>query len=184
MKISQLVNGQKTDFFDYHRDEVLEKEVRDWKWKSSIRVNGILSVGWFLNNDILVIGADGVFIANCDSGELFYEDYETDFNRNFSPNNLFYTVKERNEKLNVFGLRGGGGNLISPDKKWKIDIVCVTWRFNLIQLSNLRENGSCYIELSDGGYEDKLHCGFSEDGNYFLVKSNNSIDVFARQSKK
>ncbi|TAD81434.1 MAG: hypothetical protein EAY75_17755, partial [Bacteroidetes bacterium] len=135
MQLSQIINGQKTDFFDYHKDAVVQKKVRDWIWKSSIRVNGIIAVGWYLNNDVLIIGADGVFVANCNSGEIFLDDYETDFNKNFSSNNLFYTDNERKEKILVFGLRGGGGNLLSPDRKWKIGIVHITWRLSIIQLN-------------------------------------------------
>lgn len=75
------------------------------------------------------------------------EDYESDFKKYLSADNLKYSLKERNEIVDVFGLRGGGGNLLTSDNEWKLEINNIHNNFKIPRLMNYKTRKSCFLSF-------------------------------------
>lgn len=176
MNIRQIINHYKENNV-YNEFSLVEKTL-SWELHYSIRINGIIAAGWLKNNDVLIIGADAIFISSNIVKKIIDEDYDTDFNKHMSSNNLFYDLSGRNELVNVFGIRGGGGNLFSTKYKLALDSIYFDNTICIPRVTNLKDNSFDFIELPLVHYSEKLLCGFSDDESLFMVKGSNFINVY------
>jgi hypothetical protein len=179
MRLTDLINSYKADFFSHFKDESLNKSIEGWMHHSSVSINGVIAVGWLQNDDIMVIGSDGIFVYDIQKKGIVFEDYETELKHNISHNNLIYFLENRNEKVNIFGLRGGGGNLLTKDR-WHLDIINLTWNIKVPRILKYYTQKSFYIELIVPSYESYLYLGFSESENFFLIMGDSGIDIYSR----
>ncbi len=178
MKFSDIINSDKINYLKAHADETIYDKLQEWEFYASISLNGIIACGWFINDDIMVISSDGVFIYDTVSSEIRDENYEEIFQKNISKDNINYFHQKRGESLPIFGLRGGNGNLLTGDGTWKIDIINISYYQNVPKLTNYRTGNYAFLKLNKCTYEDILFCGFSKSENYFLIMGNNGIDIY------
>lgn len=115
MKLKELKDKYEGGFPDELLNANLFKEMDEWKYYSSVPLNGIIAIGWLSNDDVVVINGDGTFIYGIQKKEIVFTDYEeaTSFEKYISDDNLTFFVESRSETVSIFGLRGGGGNLLT-----------------------------------------------------------------------
>lgn len=179
MRLKDIYDQYKADIFDeVSSNDNLEKETDEWGYHSSINFNGIIAIGWFSNDDILLINTDGIFIYDVPNKEVVFRDSETSMARNISDNNLFFFVESRSENVSIFGLRGGGGNLLTKNNRWSLYPMEIAWNTKIPKLSNNRNGRSYYLELKQNGYEGHMYLGFSQSQKYFLVMGDRGVDIF------
>jgi hypothetical protein len=166
-------------------DEFLQEEIinlnEEWSLYSVIKINASIFLGWLENDDLLIVSMDGIFLYDITNKDIVMEDYESDFKKNLSTDNLHYSLKDRNEIIDVFGLRGGAGNLLTVDNKWKLEIVNIYNGYKIPKITNYRTSQSWFFKLQDISYEGYLYCGFSKTQNYFVLFGDQGINIFKKQ---
>lgn len=182
MRLKDIYDRYKADVFDeISANDKLVKETDEWGYHSSIKFSGIIATGWFSNDDLLLINADGIFIYDVFNKEIVFRDYETPLERNLSDDNLSFFVGIRSENVSVFGLRGGGGNLLTKNNRWSLYPMEIAWNTKIPRLSNNRDGRVYYLELRQNDYEGYMYLGFSQSENYFLVMGDQGVDVFIQK---
>ena len=178
MKISNIINYEPNGYLSVYRNELLETEIEGWRYYNSFHLNGIIAVGWFNNDDILILSADGIFVFGMLEKSIIYEDYGR-FKQYISSDNLTYFFQERNETLQIFGLRGGNGNCLARKISWTLDIVNLSYDKRIVKLSNYKQQSQyAFLEMKKATYEDILFMGFSKSEQYFLIMGNNGVDIW------
>lgn len=178
MKISDIINQTQDNYLEDNPDEIIGNSFTEWSYCISHRVNGIIACGWFQNDDILIISADGIFVFDIFEKKIVYEDYDTPFHRYISSDNLIFYFEKRQEHSPIFGLRGGNGNLLTSNNVWKLDINYLTCYKKIPKLYNYKKNLSCFLLLQAPSYEDKIFVGFSKSEKFFLIMGNNGLDIY------
>lgn len=183
MKLNDLKDKYEGSLSDELLDQNLVKGVDEWGYYSSVSLNGIIATGWLSNDDILVINGDGTFIYDIQKKAIVFADYDdaTSFKKYISDDNLTFVVQSRSETVSVFGLRGGGGNLLTKDNFWKLEVVNIAWNIRVPRLSNNRIGKEYFIELTQNFYEGYMYLGFSKSEKYFVIMGDGGLDVFLRK---
>ncbi len=180
MKLSSILKANKAKLFSNIEDSTLTKSCGEWFYQYNCSVSGNIGVGWLSNDDILLFGLDGIYIVDKDKGEIIFEDLENNVNDYISKDNVSFYVEHRNETVNIFGLRGGGGNLLTEDKRWELDVFPLSWNIKTPKISNIRTRSVYYPELTLLSYEGYLFVGFSSSNDYFLIMGDRGIEVYKR----
>lgn len=180
MKLSDLITECKCDIFSNISNNNLVSNTGEWAYYSSVRLNGPIAVGWLSTDDIFLINGDGIFVYDICQKAMVFEDYKTPFQGNISDDNLTYFFKDRNEAVNLFGLRGGGGNLLTKDSQWKLELISISWNVKVPQVNNWKTRVSNYIELKQNLYEGYKYIGFSKSEIYFLIMGDGGVDIYKR----
>jgi hypothetical protein len=162
MKINNIINHELNGNLSAYPNELLRTEIEGWSYYNSFHLNGIIAVGWFNNDDILILSADGIFVFGMLEKSIIYEDYGR-FKQYISSDNLTYFFQERNETLQIFGLRGGNGNCLARKISWKLNIVNLSYDKRIVKLSN---------------YKQQDQYAFLESEQYFLIMGNNGVDIW------
>jgi hypothetical protein len=179
MRLKEIEYKYKSNVFDELSDAILMRETDEWVYHSSVPLNGIIAIGWLSNDDILVINVDGIFIFDIHKKDIIFRDYESSFKKNISDDNTTFFVENKSESVSIFGLRGGGGNLLTKDNLWKLKRIDIAWNIKVPCILNLRTNKSWFLELRQNSYEGEIYLGFSKSENYFVVMGDGGIDIFA-----
>jgi hypothetical protein len=178
MNISNVINYEPNGYLSVYRNELLETEIGGWSYYTSFHLNGIIAVGWFNNDDILILSADGIFVFGMLEKSIIYEDYGR-FKQYIPSDNLTYFFQERNETLQIFGLRGGNGNCFTRKISWTLDIINLSYDKRIVKLSNYNQQSQyAFLEMKKATYEDILFMGFSKNEQYFLIMGNNGVDIW------
>lgn len=180
MRLRELKNKYEGCVFNEISDENLVSKAAEWEYYSPIRLSGIIAIGWFSDDNIFVINLDGIFIYDILKKNIIFSDYEDSFKKNISDDNLTYFVQSKSETVSIFGLRGGGGNLLAKDNTWKIEVFDIAWNIKVPSLLNYRNGKKYFLELQQNSYEGKKYLGFSKSENYFLIMGDGGVDIFSR----
>ena len=113
-------------------------DTQEWGYYSSVPLNGTIAIGWLLDDSVLAINVDGIFIYDIDKKDIVFRDYEISFQKYISDDNLTFFVKNKNETVNIFGLRGGGGSILTKDNKWKLELAYIAWNIRVPKLLNYK----------------------------------------------
>ena len=178
MKLQELKNKYETSVFNELSDENLVEKADEWQYYSGIRLNGIIAIGWLSDDNILLINADGIFIYDILKKNIIFSDYENSFKKSISDDNLTFFVQSNSETVFIFGLRGGGGNLLTKDNTWKIEIADISWNIKIPSLLNYKNGKKYFLELQQNNYEGNKYLGFSKSENYFLIMGDGGVDIF------
>ncbi len=181
MKLKEIATRFKADVFDTVPNEILSSETNDWKFYSWVSVNGLIAIGWLSDDSILAINGDGTFIYDINQKAVVYEDYETPFYIHISEDNLKFFLQVRNETVNIFGIRGGGGNLLTKDNVWKIELAPIAWNIRIPKLINYKSGSVHFVELYQNNYEGDKYLGFSKSEKYFVIMGDSGIDIYLRK---
>ena len=115
----------------------LNKPYLPWTNKSYVCFEGIFACGWTKEDFILLIKYDGYCLINPRNGEVVLEDYsEVSYNL-MSKNNLIFNAKIIDELVNIFGLYGGKGNLVTSDG-WKLNILHPNWPNSVVSIGKAK----------------------------------------------
>lgn len=180
MRLKELKNKYEGDVFNQLSDENLVGKTAEWEYYSAIRLNGIIAIGWLSDDNILLINVDGVFIYDILKKDITFSDYENSFKKNISDDNLTFFVQNKSETVFIFGLRGGGGNLLTKDNVWIIEVADIAWNIKVPSLLNCKNGKKYFLELQQNSYEGNKYLGFSKSENYFLIMGDGGVDVFSR----
>lgn len=93
-----------------------------WKNRIVISASGVIASGWTNDDEVFLISSTGYTVANPITGEIKIRNYDEDDDamNQFSKDNLEFTIKELEQTIKVFGLRGGNGNHLTSDF-WNLD---------------------------------------------------------------
>lgn len=180
MRLKELKNKYDVNVFDELSDENLVAKAGEWEYYSAIGLNGIIAIGWFSDENILLINVDGIFIYDILKKNTIFSDYENSFIKSISDDNLTFFVESKSETVFIFGLRGGGGNLLTKDNTWKIEVVDIAWNIKAPRLLNYKTEKKYFLELQQNSYEGNKYLGFSKSENYFLIMGDGGVDIFSR----
>ncbi|WP_406845120.1 hypothetical protein [Flavobacterium soyae] len=180
MRLKELKNKYDVNMFDELSDENLVAKAGEWEYYSAIGLNGIIAIGWFSDENILLINVDGIFIYDILKKNTIFSDYENSFIKSISDDNLTFFVESKSETVFIFGLRGGGGNLLTKDNTWKIEVVDIAWNIKAPRLLNYKTEKKYFLELQQNSYEGNKYLGFSKSENYFLIMGDGGVDIFSR----
>jgi hypothetical protein len=180
MRLKELKNKYDVSIFNELSDENLVAKAGEWEHYSAIGLNGIIAIGWFSNENILLTNSDGVFIYDILKKNIIFSDYENSFKKSISDDNLTFFVQSKSETVFIFGLRGGGGNLLTKDNIWKIEVVDIAWNIKTPRLLNYKTGKKYFLELQQNSYEGNKYLGFSKSENYFLIMGDGGVDIFSR----
>ncbi len=181
MRLKDLESKYRGNVFDVISNETLLCDTGEWFFHSSVPLNGVIAMGWMSKDDIVVIGIDGIFVYDIVKKKVVIEDYETSFQKYISNDNLTFCIKTLDEKVDIFGKRGGGGNLLTKDNTWKLEMVPITWNINVPRLLNYKSGGQWFLELHQNTYEGNLYLGFSKSEKYFAIMGDRGIDVYSKK---
>lgn len=183
MKIKELVDNNYANVFDlYSRGTSIVAEAEGWRYYSSVKVNAPIAIGWLSDDSLFIVNADGLFIYDTTKREIVFEDFESELLEGMSHNNLRYFIKEKGVEIDVFGIRGGGGNLFTNDNKWSIRLVNLAWNIVVPILTNMRTSKFYFLRLHQLFYEGHKHIGFSNSGKYFVVMGDEGLDIYSMMS--
>ncbi|MCC9018889.1 hypothetical protein [Flavobacterium lipolyticum] len=180
MRLQELKNKYEVSVFNELSDENLVAKAAEWEYYTAIRLNGTIAIGWLSDDNILLINTDGVFIYDILKKNIIFSDYENSFKKSISDDNLTFFVQSKSETVSIFGLRGGGGNLLTKDNTWKIEVVDITWNIKVPSLLNYKNGKKYFLELQQNSYEGNKYLGFSKSENYFLIMGDGGLDIFSR----
>ncbi|WP_125722175.1 hypothetical protein [Flavobacterium ustbae] len=180
MRLKDLKNKYEDNIFNELSDENLVRKASDWEYYSAIRLNGIIAIGWFSDDNILIINGDGIFIYDIIKRNIIFSDYENSFKKTISDDNLTFYFQSKSETVFIFGLRGGGGNLLTKDNSWKIEFFDIAWNIKVPLILNYKNGKKYFLELQQNNYEGKKYLGFSKSENYFLIMGDEGVDIFHR----
>lgn len=179
-----LFKRKKSELYNF----LVEPE-EPWGNRTILPAAGIIAGGWTNDNKVFLLSSDGYSISDPITGEQIIRNRDEDDTAmsKFSTDNLEYTIDELDQKIKVFGLRGGNGNHITSDH-WNLDsfhpelgeqIVGLTnikrhqaqqeyWRnFSLIKLERLENFTLTY--------------GFSPNEKCFGIFGSGGAEIFSRQ---
>ena len=184
MKLKEIKEKYEGSLPDELLDESLVKGMDEWEYYSSVPLNGIIATGWLSNDDIVVINGDSTFIYDIQKKEIVFKDYDdvTSFKKYISDDNLTFFVQNRSETVSIFGLRGGGGNLLTKNTFWKLDVINIAWNIRVPRLSNYKKGNEYFIELTQNFYEGYMYLGFSKSEKYFVIMGDGGLDIFSRKA--
>lgn len=181
MRLNDVLEEYRADLFDSLSNDYLNDETDEWEYYSSIRLNGIIAVGWFANDDILIINMDGIYVYGIITNGFIQEDYDSSFKKYISNDNLKFNSPFNKETIDLFGIRGGGGNLLTNDNVWKLELINLAWNIKLPRLLNFKKRESYFLRLRQNIYEGYMSLGFSKTENYFMVMGDGGIDLFRKK---
>lgn len=180
MKIKDILNNGYENIFDlYSGDENFVSEAEGWEYYSSVPINAPIAVGWFNDDNLFIVSIDGLFIYDTSKKEIVFEDYYSEVLEGISQNNLRYLIKEKGVEVDIFGVRGGGGNLFTNDNKWSIRLVNLAWNIVVPILTSNRTRKFYFLKLEQLFYEGYKHVGFSNSEKYFVVMGDQGLDVYS-----
>lgn len=177
MKIKDVLQTKPDSEFLY--EELVELN-EGWSFYTLLKLNSSILIGWLTNDDLLIVNGDGIFLYDIKNKNITMEDYESNFKKNLSADNLKYSLKERDEIVDVFGLRGGGGNLLTLDSEWKLEINHIHNNFKIPRLMNYKTRKSWFFQLHEMSYEGYMYCGFSKTQKYFLIMGDQGINIYKK----
>ncbi len=152
-----------------------------WTYYCPIERSSIISVGWLSNDDIYFINSDGEYIFDIVNREIIFENFNHQF---YIPNeNLKTFIKDRNENIDIFGMRGGDGNKTTKDDEWYIEIFNLSWNCKIPILQNRKIQYPLFLELKQNFYEGYKFIGFSKSENYFLIMGDGGIDIYKKNTE-
>lgn len=190
-----LLNNNKTklsllnDYQLKYRNEILslnlEEPFEPWKITTEINFEGLFACGWTQSNDIVLVAYGGYEVRTV-QGELVYSDYNQLSYDLMSKDNLSFKI--RDEKIKIFGLYGGNGNLVSSSG-WKLELVYPNWPNGVVLMRRPNKSGEtldfwegCKLLKVNSLDYTGLKCGFSNDENSFIISGSNGIEVFSKKN--
>lgn len=183
MVIKDLIERYKSDLTGlFSLNQEIVDVAEEWSYYSSIPINSPIVTGWFDNDNLLIINVDGLFIYDLKKQKTVFEDYDSKLKPGISNDNLRFYVKEKNIEIDVFGIRGGGGNLLTKDSIWSLGLINLSWNIVAPTITNLRTGKFYFLKLNQLFYEGNIKIGFSKSDNYFAIVGDGGVDIYQRLS--
>jgi hypothetical protein len=160
-----------------------------WENRIVISAAGVIASGWTLNNKVFLFSSDGYSVSDPMTGEQDIRNYDEDNSaiKKFSEDNLEFTIDEIQQKIKVFGLRGGDGNHCTTDY-WDLTSFSPALGEQIIGIGNMKSRQSTYLNWQ--GYElislerleyTSLKFGFSPNEKHFGIFGSAGAEIFTRE---
>lgn len=188
---------KKNDFSDlnsFQKQYLLEiKKIKptspfsDWNKFQFVNFEGLFACGWTSDNLLLMVNYNGYQLVNPLSGKVVEENFERLSYNYMSNNNLEFILPKSNQRINIFGIFGGKGNLVTSDG-WILDIVYPYWPNCLVSLKRPKIDNENILEIWEGIKLIKLemleysnlNCGFSNNEKHFFISGNLGVEIYSR----
>ena len=158
-----------------------------WKRGPFIGGAGLYACGWTEDNKVFMLFPDYYLIGNPFTGEREKIIEDDELIERISKDNLEFDLKENNQKLKVFGLRGGNGNHYTTDKWSLIEILQDSQEkiFGITDYSHFGRSEKVFWENYDLIRLENLEfgqwCGFSPNEKIFGIFGSGGVEIFNRE---
>ncbi len=167
--------------------EFLTEPSEPWKRSVFIGGSGLFCAGWTNESKIFLLFQDYYVIANPITGEREEVVEDSDLLQYLSKDNLEFKIEKINQKIKVFGIRGGEGNHYTSDF-WSLRSFYINLDHFLIGLENLKNRRKHNIEYWKNYDLIKLErleytalkFGFSPDEKHFGIFGSSGVEIFSR----
>lgn len=180
MNLKALEQSLRADVFDNVPDAQIVSQTDCWQYKTGVPINAPIAMGWFENDNILILNSDGVFIFDIQQNQFSHKDFDSTSHQNISGDNLTYAIFPGSERISIFGLRGGGGIKLTKDNRWVLDICYLSWNVRVPRLINTKTNEYYYFDLKRNDFEGYIFVGISNSENYFAIMGDGGIDIYSK----
>ncbi len=161
-----------------------------WSRRTNIPASGIVAGGWNMDEQVLLVSADGYSLTDPHSGKQLARNRDPQLaTAALSITTLTFTSGQGSVPIPVFGANGGDGIHAAPDG-WRLETIAPWWPQEAILLREPHAqgsgpqryfNGAHLLDLSGLDPVD-LKCGFSPSGLHILVLCFSGAVVFSRAS--
>lgn len=168
-------------------DKELDEPKLPWLRGKFIGGSGLIACGWTNDNKVFMLFPDYYIIANPITGirEIMIE--EDNILNYLSKDNLEFKLKELNQKIKVFGLRGGNGNHFTSDR-WEIIEIQQDSQAKIFGITDLQNLGQTtqtfwknYNLIKLLNIEFGQWSGFSPDEKHFGIFGSGGVELFSRK---
>ena len=134
--MKNLFKNNTTNLFDFVKEPSFP-----WGNRVVISAAGIVASGWTKENKVFLYSSDGYSVSDPLSGQQEIRNYDEDnlASKNFSHDNLEFTIGELSETIKIFGLNGGDGNHLTSDF-WNLNSFHPKLGDQIVGLQNLKDN--------------------------------------------
>jgi hypothetical protein len=167
--------------------EHLSEPSAPWKRGPFIGGAGLLAGGWTPESKVFMLFPDYYAVRNPITGENERICEEGDVLNYLSKDNLEYQLKGSDQKIKVFGLRGGNGNHLTSDR-WQLNEILQDSQEKIFGITNLRKVGRSsqtfwknYKLIQLNNLEFGEWCGFSPDEKNFGIFGSGGVELFYRK---
>lgn len=148
---------------------------------------GLFACGWTEDNKVFLLFPDYYVIGNPLTGEREKIVEEDDVLNDLSKDNLEFNLKEIDQKVKVFGLRGGNGNHCTSDR-WSLIEILQDSQEKIFGITDYRNFGrqdqvfwKNYDLINLNNLEFGQWCGFSPNEKHFGIFGSGGVELFNRE---
>jgi hypothetical protein len=158
-----------------------------WQRGPFIGGAGLFACGWTEDNKVFMLFPDYYVIGNPITGEreIMFEDAK--LIERLSKDNLEFDIKENNQRIKVFGLRGGNGNQYTTDR-WRLTEILQDSQEKIFGITDYKHFGRSeqifwknYDLINIQNLEFGQWCGFSPNEKYFGIFGSGGVEIFNRE---
>jgi hypothetical protein len=174
---------KRTNLIDFVKEPPLP-----WTNRVIIPGAGIIASGWTHTNKVFLFSSTGYSVCDPITGQQELRNYDEDDTafKQWSKDNLEFTIRELDQTIKVSGLRGGDGNHYTTDG-WCLDSFTPVLGEQIVGLQNSKNVKSQneywkefdLISLIRLEYST-LKFGFSPNEQHFGIFSAAGAEVFTR----
>jgi hypothetical protein len=158
-----------------------------WKRGAYIGGAGLFACGWTEDNKAFMLFPDYYVIVNPITGEREKMIEDDKLIERLSKDNLEFDLKENNQKIKVFGLRGGNGNHYTTDR-WILTEILLDSQEKIFGITDYNHFGRSepifwknYDLINLENLEYGQWCGFSPNEKYFGIFGSGGVEIFDRE---
>jgi hypothetical protein len=157
-----------------------------WKRGAFIGGAGLFACGWTKDSKLFMLFLDYYITGNPNTGEREIVIEDDSLMDQLSEDNLEFDLKEFDQKIKVFGLRGGNGNHYTTDKWSLVEILQDSQKkiFGIANYQCFEKNDQSFWKNYDliklKSIEFGYWCGFSPDEKYFGIFGSGGVELFRR----
>lgn len=164
-----------------------DKPFTAWNNFQSAEYEGLFACGWTKDDNLLLVNYNGYKLIDPASGFTLEEDNQKLSYEYMSSNNLNFKYNGE-EDINIFGIYGGRGNLVTKDG-WVLDILYPYWPNCIVALKRPTKPNEITLEIWQGINLIKLetleynnlNCGFSNNEQFFVISGSFGVEIYGRE---
>jgi hypothetical protein len=167
--------------------EYLTEPNLPWKRGPFIGGAGLFACGWTQDNKIFMLFPDYYVIANAETGERERIIEDDNLLERLSKDNLEFSLDELNQKIKVFGVRGGNGNHYTTDR-WSLTEIMQDSQEKIFGIADYKNFGRSepvfwknYDLINLKNLEFGQWCGFSPNEKSFAIFGSGGAEIFYRE---
>ena len=158
-----------------------------WRRGPFIGGSGLFACGWTKESKIFMLFPDYYVVGDPQTGEQLILNEDNNLLDYLSKDNQEFDLKELNQSIKVFGLRGGNGNQYTTDR-WSLIEVMQDSQEKIFGLTDYKHFGRSeqifwknYDLIDLKNLEFGQWCGFSPNEKSFGIFGSGGVEIFNRK---